>query len=626
MTHLFILISFLGAVIGWVVGASVIVRDPGLRINRVFLAFSFSVGFFCFFDMLTAIAVSPEMALIFGSLSLLFWFILVTLIVPFCLEFVNLKTTVSNYYILPLVCLGAGYIAYVDYIYHFIYEIPVMTSWGYVAGAGPHYWFLVVYSVSFVAAALGLLFSAVKKAKLLRTRKQADIIIAGIAVSLAIGLLDVVFPAFNIFLPSFTPLATIFYLMFFTAAIVVYGPLAPTPTALANDIVKTMPGLLLFIDSSNKVKMVNKTLLAMLNYSENEVIDRSGDFIISDKEVYRAYHQELDRVGLVSKKQIIINKKDGTPVPARMEAAVVKDRAGEKIGEILIFLDIQKEEDLVRTQKATIDELTQTKQRMLSILEDMTQARDEAKRKSVELAKAVEDLKIVDRLKTQFMSVISHELRTPLTPIKGFSSMLLSGQLGQLTDQQVKTIESIKREGDHLEQLIDNILDVGWLERGHKMDLKAEPLALNVMIKELLANMSPQFSERDMVVESVIPDDLNTLVADRSKIYRVLSNIIGNAVKFSPSGGKIKVLASNSDNGVELRIIDTGIGVEKQYLEKIFERFFQIDNSYSRTAGGVGLGLAISKMIIESHGGRIWAESDGLGWGTKIVIYLPVGG
>jgi len=158
------------------------------------------------------------------------------------------------------------------------------------------------------------------------------------------------------------------------------------------------------------------------------------------------------------------------------------------------------------------------------------------------------------------------------------------------------------------------------------MDLKAEPLALNVMIKELLANMSPQFSERDMVVESVIPDDLNTLVADRSKIYRVLSNIIGNAVKFSPSGGKIKVLASNSDNGVELRIIDTGIGVEKQYLEKIFERFFQIDNSYSRTAGGVGLGLAISKMIIESHGGRIWAESDGLGWGTKIVIYLPVGG
>ncbi|MBU0630556.1 MAG: PAS domain-containing protein [Candidatus Margulisbacteria bacterium] len=624
MNHIFVLISFLGMIVGLVSGAVIMSRDNGARINRIFFVFALSVGSYCLFDMLTLLSNNDHIAKIFSELSLFFWLALITVIVPFCLEFASRKTKlISLGFFVYLYLLMA--VVYLDYLYDLIYQAPYLTQWGYISMPGPYFWVLIVYSLLMIIWGLGLLILSAKQSASLRIKKQAGLLIWGIGVSTLIGLVDVIAPLFNSGLPSFTSLATITYMMYFSVAIIRYGALTPTPALLANNILDTMPGFLLFVDQFKKIKLVNKSFLEEFQYVKKEIIGQDCGLVCLDKIEHGAFHKELEEKGSVSKKKIVLNRKDGSLLPVRMDAAVVKDRAGEKIGEIYIFLDLKKEEELLQSQKKTIDELTRIKGRMLSLLEDTTQARDEAKRKSEELAKAVDDLKVVDRLKTQFLSVISHELRTPLTPIKGFSSMLMAGQLGQLTEKQVKAIESIKREGEHLQQLIDSILDVSWIERGHKMEIKKEPVAFSSLIKDLVANMEPQFMAEELSVEVDLQADLNTLVADRSRLYRLCSNIIGNAIKYSPRGGKIMVIARNTKDGIELRVIDNGIGIEKQYLEKIFDKFFQINNSYARTSGGVGLGLAISKTIVEAHGGSIRAESDGLGWGTAIVVNLPVG-
>ena len=243
-----------------------------------------------------------------------------------------------------------------------------------------------------------------------------------------------------------------------------------------------------------------------------------------------------------------------------------------------------------------------------------------------DLKEDMEKMKVVDKMKNEFLSVISHELRTPLTPIKGYASLLLAEQGGSLNPSQRRAVDIIRKEGEHLLDLIDGLLDVSRMVYGRHLELKKEPVSLKAMVDEIVEAMRPQYETLNVDVKNALPEDFPALMIDPAKVRRVLVNLLGNAFKFTPSGGRVEVAGVVMDDSVEVQVIDNGIGIDRENLAKVFEKFYQVDSSYTRAAGGVGLGLAIAKEIIETHGGKIWVESEGLGKGSKFCFTLLLGG
>ncbi|MFH1684195.1 MAG: HAMP domain-containing sensor histidine kinase [Candidatus Margulisiibacteriota bacterium] len=271
------------------------------------------------------------------------------------------------------------------------------------------------------------------------------------------------------------------------------------------------------------------------------------------------------------------------------------------------------------------DRLRKEKLIALQFAEDVKEERNKARVSEREIAKLYEELKVVDRMKTEFFAVMSHELRTPLTPIKGYSAMFLNETFGKLPPQYIKAAGVIQRQGDHLLGLIDSILDVSRMERGKTMELNREPVSLKGILDDVMEVMEAQFSGRQIKTSLDFPEKgFPTLIGDPAKIRRLITNLLGNTLKFTPAGGSIKIVGRQVDDSVQLQVIDDGIGINAENLKKVFDKFYQVDGTYTRAVGGVGLGLTICKEIVEAHGGKIWAESEGLGKGARFIFTLPL--
>lgn len=311
----------------------------------------------------------------------------------------------------------------------------------------------------------------------------------------------------------------------------------------------------------------------------------------------------------------------------RKERRRALDLAKEKEESYRMSVSVMEDLESARHEvESKLSELNDSRRATLHLLRDVEEERNKAQEREKEVAKLYEDLKVIDQMKTEFMSVMSHELRTPITPIKGYASMLLGEQIGKLTREQKSAVSVIQKEGEHLLTIIDSILEISRMERGQKMELEKEPISFRAILEDLAEVYKPQADTRDLKMEIKVPKDFPTVIADETKVRRVLTNIIGNALKFIPKGGSIRAIGSREDGTVKIQIIDNGIGIAKENLERIFEKFYQVDSSFTRAAGGVGLGLAIAREVIEAHGGKIWAESEGSGKGTTICFTLPIEG
>ncbi|MFA6170420.1 MAG: ATP-binding protein [Candidatus Margulisiibacteriota bacterium] len=240
------------------------------------------------------------------------------------------------------------------------------------------------------------------------------------------------------------------------------------------------------------------------------------------------------------------------------------------------------------------------------------------------ILKDISELKKVDETKKEFLSTVSHELRTPLTPIKGYVSLLLQGNIGSLDPKQKEVLETVLKNTNHLHDLIESIIDISRIEAGKPLEIEKEPFFLEKTIKESVDNSAASFSAKGIAFAFNYSDGDLAILGDRKKIIRVMDNLLGNALKFTPKGGEVAVSLQRQDKLVKISISDTGIGLEKSHYYKIFERFYQVDSSYTRATGGIGMGLAIAKEIIEAHNGRIWAESDGIGHGSRFTFTLPL--
>jgi signal transduction histidine kinase len=260
------------------------------------------------------------------------------------------------------------------------------------------------------------------------------------------------------------------------------------------------------------------------------------------------------------------------------------------------------------------------------------EANRELTEKNRRLALAVERLQEADRVKSNFLATVSHELRTPLTSVIGYSEMLLEGIAGQLNDEQREYVRTVMEKGDQLLHLITGILDISRMEAG-EMRLERAPVEIDEVVSVALSTIAPHARRKKISLSVDLPEGLPPVLGDRDKIRQVLLNLLGNAVKFTPEGGRVQVGASlgalghkdgpDGGRGLRVWVSDSGIGVPVEHQQRVFDPFFQVDNSSTREYGGTGLGLSIVKRLVDAHGGVVWVESEAAR-GSTFVFTLPL--
>ena len=222
--------------------------------------------------------------------------------------------------------------------------------------------------------------------------------------------------------------------------------------------------------------------------------------------------------------------------------------------------------------------------------------------------------------KSQFISVVSHELRTPLTSITGSIKLLLGGGGGDLSDTARNLLTIANRNATQLARIIEDLLDIEKLEQGGDK-LNREAIDLTRIADHAMQTFKALARQKDITLTGDIDRDV-TFFGDASRLSRVLDNLLSNAMKFTPGGGEVSLTLRKLSDGLRIEVRDTGIGIAPDQLEKVFERFHQVDGTDQRKLGGAGLGLAIARTIVKLHGGAIRVEST-LGEGTTFLVDLP---
>ena len=263
---------------------------------------------------------------------------------------------------------------------------------------------------------------------------------------------------------------------------------------------------------------------------------------------------------------------------------------------------------------------------ILLAIEDITERREietGLEKAHEELKDLAVELKRAARVKSEFLANMSHELRTPLNSINGFSEVLFDETFGPLNEKQKQYVNNVLTSGKHLLLLINQILDMAKVEAG-KMKLTLSSLSMKSLLNDISLLVADMVAKKRIVMELEIAENMPNIEADDLKVKEIIYNLLSNAVKFTPEGGKIGMRAKQLGSEIEVVVWDTGVGIAAENMGKIFEGFFRVDTPYSRVTEGTGLGLPLSKKLVELHGGKFSVESKGLNQGTSVRFTLPI--
>jgi signal transduction histidine kinase len=255
--------------------------------------------------------------------------------------------------------------------------------------------------------------------------------------------------------------------------------------------------------------------------------------------------------------------------------------------------------------------------------DDLRLALDVASRAALAIdnAQSYRRLQNANRLKDEFLATLSHELRTPLNAVLGYARMLQSGAVAP--EKVPQAIEVIGRNAASLAQIVEDVLDVSRIVLG-KARLRIEPIDIASVVEDAIATVKPAIDAKGLQLTSVIAPRLPELPGDANRLQQVVWNLLSNAVKFTPRGGRIEVRVAQDAGDIQIVVSDNGIGFPSNFKPHVFERFRQAESSPTRLHGGLGLGLAIARHIVELHGGTIDGESAGEGQGATFTLRLPL--
>jgi PAS domain S-box-containing protein len=285
-------------------------------------------------------------------------------------------------------------------------------------------------------------------------------------------------------------------------------------------------------------------------------------------------------------------RKNGEHFPVSLTISPVRDATGKIIGASKIARDITNLKQFAAERE--------------QLLESERAARAQAEN--------------ANRMKDEFLSTMSHELRTPLNAIVGWTEVIEGGD--QNREEVIFGVQVIKRNAMMQAQLIEDLLDLGRISSG-KMRLEIEPIDIGVVIAEAISAVAHAAQTKQLTIAKDI-GNIRGLLGDSRRLQQVVWNLLTNAIKFTPSGGKIRVAAARNNSQVEISVADSGQGIAAKFMPHLFERFSQADASTTRSHGGLGIGLSLVKQLVELHGGKVRAESPGEGMGATFTLLLPI--
>jgi PAS domain S-box-containing protein len=340
-------------------------------------------------------------------------------------------------------------------------------------------------------------------------------------------------------------------------------------------------------DLNGIVTSWNAAAETMFGYTADEIVGKSIRTIIpQDRQTEEDEVLRQIRLGQsVDHFETVRQRKDGSLVPISLSVSPIRDRTGKVIGISKIARDIS----------------------------DRKQAEAQTER-------AYEQLQMASRLKDEFLATLSHELRTPLNAVLGYARMLRSGAVSR--DRVAQALEVIERNATSLTQIVEDVLDVARIVAG-KVRLNVQTVDLPTVLSHSVETVRHAADAKQIKLHCVI-DPVGPVSGDPDRLQQMIWNLLSNAVKFTPKGGRIQVRLERVHSHVEVVVSDTGSGITEDFLPYIFERFRQAEGGTTRRHGGLGLGLAIARHIVEMHGGTIHAASDGEGSGSTFRVKLPL--
>ncbi|HBE17453.1 MAG TPA: hypothetical protein DEG17_12755 [Cyanobacteria bacterium UBA11149] len=350
------------------------------------------------------------------------------------------------------------------------------------------------------------------------------------------------------------------------------------------------------IDAQSHTTYVNNAMTRILGYSEAEMLGHPmSDFVDDGEEMQVKDPVNNSNSSLVQRKEIKLKTQNGTPIWTYMSTSPVLDEYGNLLWSCSLVYDITK-------RKEAEEKLNQSSER-ISLA-------------NAELARAT-------RLKDEFLTSMSHELRTPLNAILGLAEALQEEVYGGLTQKQHKSLGTIEQSGKHLLALINDILDLSKIESG-KMELQIASVSPQSLCESSLTFVKQQAHQKKINLNFTIGEGISNIPVDERRIRQVLINLLSNAVKFTPEGGAVHLEVKGDSSGeiLQFSVIDTGIGIAPENMERLFKPFVQLDSSLSRRYAGTGLGLALVRRIVELHGGSVSLFSE-IGKGSRFTVTLP---
>ena len=339
-------------------------------------------------------------------------------------------------------------------------------------------------------------------------------------------------------------------------------------------IVNSLAEGLILVDGDNRVLHINPAAEFLLNVSVDQI---GEDFaqIIRDVELTKVIKDSQSQISQDKSAISEVNMGgDGEQRVVRVVASPFLDENGFSLGTVYVFDDITREKE-------------------------------------------------IDQMKSDFISLVSHELRTPLTSIIGFVSFILDGKTGPINEKQQNSLVRVHRQSKRLAALINDLLDVSRIESG-RIQMNQEPIMLLEIANQRIEEIRPQADAKAIQLNFVCPESLPAILGDEARMGQAFTNLIGNAIKFTPDNGEVTVKLKVDGNLLHVEIIDTGPGIPVEERQKIFEKFYQRSDIHTRQKGGTGLGLSITKSIVEAHGGRLWVDEGDQGKGSNFQFALPL--
>lgn len=372
------------------------------------------------------------------------------------------------------------------------------------------------------------------------------------------------------------------------------------------------------VDLDGNTLEINEKALQLYGFgSREEVMGTNAFELIAERDRERAalaMGKTLE-TGSEENVEYTLLRQDGSEFPGEMGVSVLRDASGEATGFVAITRDISE-------RKKAEEEIRGLYEQVKALNVDLEGRIEERTR---ELEVAVRGAKAANQSKSEFLASMSHELRTPLNAVIGFSQVLGEQYFGKLNEKQAEYVTDIHESGQHLLSLINDILDLSKIEAG-KMELDLS----NIKIMDLIEGSLVMIKEKALVhgisLNTHCSEELKGLhlMADERKLKQVMFNLLSNAAKFTPDGGSIDVRCWKKGEMLNVSVEDTGIGLAPGDQERIFGEFYQVRSSLSDKTPGTGLGLPLTKSIVEMHSGRIWVESEGDGKGSRFTFSLPI--